>query len=317
MSYRIDKTLPVGVAVRNVAAEETRKALETVAARDRPVEGRIHQLRKHCKKVRALARLVRPGFVEFADTNTAFRDIARLVSEHRDARVMAKLVEHLAGADTSGGKVKQNPIVRWYRCRAELAEQVSAPVLAWVEHLLANAAIEIEGWQVNGIEIDDALEGFGAALQIVHERTDGIGDDSRADANHEWRKACKDHWYHLLLLEKVLPKRERHRLRQFDVIGELLGDAHDRSVLLRQLEELPGFLRNNVSVKRIAVVAHRERRALSRRAVELCQQALDPSPETLTDMIAERWLSTIAPVDPDKRLAVTLDANPPVQTGSH
>lgn len=317
MSYRIDKTLPVGVAVRNVAAEETRKALEQVAARDRPVEGRIHRLRKHCKKIRALARLVRPGFAEFSDTNTAFRDIARLVSEHRDTRVMAKLVEHLADADTSGGKVKHNPVVRWYRCRAELAEQVAEPVLAWVEHLLANVAIEIEDWQVNGIEIDDALEGFGRALEIVRERSTSIGDDSRADTNHEWRKACKDHWYHLLLLQKVLPKRERYRIHQFDVIGELLGDAHDRSVLLYQLEELPGFLRNNVAVKRMAVVAHRERRALSRRAVELCQQALDPSPEVLTDMIAERWLSNIGPANPDKQLAAKLDVNPPSRTGSH
>ena len=247
MIYRIDRNLPVGEAVRLVAAEQTTKALDEIGNRELAPEYRIHQLRKRCKKTRALVRLVRPGFDDYHAANARYRDIARLVSDHRDARVMANLVRTLAKHD---GKPRKNPVVRWYEARADVAEQVSEPVLVWAEHLLADTAIEIESWALDGLDVDHAMSGFAKALGIVHKRSDSIGHRSTDETSHEWRKACKDHWYQLRLLRDLLPKTERRRVVNFDDLGELIGDAHDRGVLLKQLEDLPPFLKNNVVNRR-------------------------------------------------------------------
>lgn len=89
MAYRIETDEPVGVAIRRIGREQTQKALDDLANADKPTAWRIHRLRKRCKGIRALVRLVRPGFAEYKAANSRFRDIARELSGERDARIMA------------------------------------------------------------------------------------------------------------------------------------------------------------------------------------------------------------------------------------
>ena len=83
--------LPPGIAVLRVAVAETTTILDEISDERFTVAARVHSLRKFTKRMRSLFRLVREGFPDFRAANVTLRDTARLVSSHRDARVMATL----------------------------------------------------------------------------------------------------------------------------------------------------------------------------------------------------------------------------------
>lgn len=114
MSYRFSSGEPPGEAARRAAREQADKALNELHTQDKPVSWRVHQLRKRCKKIRAVACLTRPDFDGYKACNRRFRDIARPVSDARDARVMSELLDEFAGdvpgaAGDSGNEVTSLP----------------------------------------------------------------------------------------------------------------------------------------------------------------------------------------------------------------
>ncbi|WP_153558836.1 CHAD domain-containing protein [Roseimaritima sediminicola] len=80
MSYQIKREESLEQAVRRIACEQIDKA---VAELDDPRLSRpqaVHQLRKRCKKLRGLLRLVRPAMEKtYAKENACFRDTALTV----------------------------------------------------------------------------------------------------------------------------------------------------------------------------------------------------------------------------------------------
>lgn len=283
MTYRLDISLPLGDAVRQVAREQTTQALEAITDREQTVAWRIHELRKCCKKTRALLRLVRSSFPDYKQANRLYRDTARLVSPHRDARVMATLAEHLS-AD-----IHHDPVAHWFDFQAELAEQVSPEPLHGVALMLRNALVLLGEWRVDAIRREDILEGFAQNLKIVHKRSDSITAKSKNEKAHEWRKCVKDHWYHLRLLHNVLPIRDKGRVAAFNDLGELIGDAHDRAVFVDRLETLPVYLLDSKWAGALEETATHERKALQADAIKLAAPLLKGSGKGLVRRVGKTW----------------------------
>src|SRR5215475_11545302 len=91
---RIDEALPDGI--HRIAKKEIEKVRECVdgsskASRDEMV----HEARKSLKKLRALVRLVRPGVGGklYRRENFASRDIARPLTEGRDAKTLVEALK--------------------------------------------------------------------------------------------------------------------------------------------------------------------------------------------------------------------------------
>jgi hypothetical protein len=98
MPYRFKRSDgSVEQVVRRIATEHTECAIEEIDGREIGIDETVHQLRKRCKKVRGLIRLVRPAF-DYGDENDRFRDVAKSLSGLRDARTAIKtydaVVEH-------------------------------------------------------------------------------------------------------------------------------------------------------------------------------------------------------------------------------
>ena len=283
MTYRLDTSLPLGDAVKAVAVEQTTRALEAITNREETVAWRIHELRKCCKKTRALFRLVRSGFPAYRDANRLYRDTARIVAPHRDARVMAILAEHLS-AD-----IFHDPVAHWFDFQAEIAEQVSPEPLSDVGLMLRNALVQLGHWQFDEIRREDVLEGFAKTLKVVHTRSDSISAKSKSEKAHEWRKCVKDHWYHLRLLRDVLPIRDRGRIAAFGDLGELIGDAHDRAVFVDRLKRLPVYLADTRWSDALGDTAKRERKALQADAIKLATPLLEGSGKGFVKRVGRKW----------------------------
>ncbi len=293
MGYRLELDERPGDAIKRIAAEQTELALAEICDRDKPVASRVHELRKCCKRVRAVVRLARPVLPEFAAINTAYRDIARLVSSHRDARVMADLVSTIATSARFGERIGSSAVVRWFEFCAEIAEQSAAPALFDVQNGLAAAGAEINDWPLDDLQPDTVIERFAATLSRVHTGTEAVRAERTVAALHEWRKRSKDHWYHLQVLSELLPVHAKKRINEFDALCELVGTAHDRSILLNHVQDLPEFLRDTTGATRLSAIALRQHRAMRNKALALADAALDRPPEKFAAAVARRWARLI------------------------
>ena len=287
--YRLEPGLPPGIAVLRVAVAETTTILDEIGDERFTVAARVHSLRKFTKRMRSLFRVVREGFPGFRAANVTLRDIARLVSSHRDARVMATLAEQL------GRSRSIDPVVDWFDYRAEAAEKLAAGKLAEIAERVHALRIQLDEWDFGAVTIDHVLAGFRKTFNVVLEHGDLVSDQSNREEAHEWRKCCKDHWYHLRLLHDVLPKKERARIDDYDELCDLLGNVHDRDVLLQHLDELPTFLGETRQATAIARGAARERRAMQASAVALAGRLLDAESRKLSGKVRRNWIRRLHP----------------------
>ena len=97
MAYSITpKDRSATKALRRIARERLEDSVALVDADRMPRVALIHELRKNVKKTRALLRLVRPGFDAYARENAALRDAGRMLSDLRDADVLAQSFDNVA-----------------------------------------------------------------------------------------------------------------------------------------------------------------------------------------------------------------------------
>ena len=99
MAFQILADEAVEEAVQRIAREQIDKAVDEINDRELDRHETVHQVRKRCKKIRGLIRLVRPQFEDTYDRENAwYRDSARPLSYVRDAQSIIetfdKLLDH-------------------------------------------------------------------------------------------------------------------------------------------------------------------------------------------------------------------------------
>ena len=98
MAYRLAKSQDtVQDGVRKIATDLIDKAIDAAKQRRSP-EQTVHELRKTCKRLRGLIRLVRPVFADYHTENAAFRDASRTLSYLRDTAVLIQTYDSLLDA---------------------------------------------------------------------------------------------------------------------------------------------------------------------------------------------------------------------------
>src|SRR5262245_59145110 len=113
MAYRFSKSQDtIQDGVRKIATELIDKAIDAMKQRQSP-ETTVHNLRKTCKRMRGLLRLVRPVFADYHVENAAFRDAGRKLSHLRDTAVLIQTYDSLLEAyDDQVDRARFAPIRR-------------------------------------------------------------------------------------------------------------------------------------------------------------------------------------------------------------
>lgn len=220
-------------AVRRIAAERLETSRLILEDPSMPRETLVHELRKNVKKTRALLRLVRPDFRDFAHENAALREAARLIAPLRDADVLLMTFDRAAAA-TDLPQTAAAPLRERLSPRPDDAIRPEERLEA---HRQALAAIEagIDTWKIRYTGFDSLAGGLERswdacrrAMRKARERTD-------AEALHLFRKRVKDHWYHARLLSPIWPDMMAAHVSACDRLGEALGDARDLAILVENL----------------------------------------------------------------------------------
>ena len=96
MGFFLEKDETVGSGFQRILVEQTARLSEDLVTADKNLEKAIHEVRKRCKRVRAVARLLRPNAKAlYRQENAAFRDMARGLSPFRDADVRLETFDDL------------------------------------------------------------------------------------------------------------------------------------------------------------------------------------------------------------------------------
>jgi len=243
LAYTFKRGKSVQKNVRRVAESQVKTAIEEIDDSELSDNDTIHQVRKRCKKIRGLIRLVRPCFPSYAAENAAFRDAAQELSVLRDIEAMLEshdqLMEFYSG-EVDGAAFA--PI------RARLLEQMDAArdqgaldeKLARFRDAMTDAKMRIDSWQIE----EDGFEAVAGGLSNTYKRArkamSEADEERTAEALHEWRKRVKYHWYHTRLLSDIWPEQMGLHGAAAKELSDLLGEHHDLAVLQGGLPDLFG-----------------------------------------------------------------------------
>lgn len=291
MAYRFrhgDRT--VQRAVHRIAREQIDGALAAIAGQ--PRDKAIHEVRKACKKLRALLRLVRPGFPDYPYENAAFRDIARLLAFTRDAKVLLDTCDALiAGTPEDFDRVEALSLREHFA--GELAQvgadEAAGARLEQARVLLDMARERVADWTLAEEGWDALGPGLGRILRQADKAWRKVAREPDAAHYHELRKRMKYHWYHTRLLAPVWPALMQPRAAELGRLADLLGLHHDICVLE---ERLGGFVPGTRYDRPAAVLrglAADRRKRLEQDAAPLVARLLAQETAALADHWCRLW----------------------------
>lgn len=235
MAFRItedDKTPQR--ALRRIAIEELDAALHLIDVPCPDAAETVRELRKTIKRLRGLLRLTRPHFAAYRIENTALRDAAALLAEHRDDDAL------LATFDRFAAKLPELPDDTRQNLRAALLPRKALPgdldaALAAHGQALAEIRGRAEDWRFGGKGFAVVSGGLEQSWTSAQKSMRRALSHPGAPTLHDWRKRIKDHWYHARLLRDIWPEMMIPHIAVADRLARALGEARDTALLLAAL----------------------------------------------------------------------------------
>ena len=237
MAFHLKLGEDVAKGVRRIAIEQIKGALRD-ADDPKAQDAAPHAIRKRCKKLRGLLRLVRGSFDDYAVEQRALRDAARKLAGVREAGAHLETLSRLCARDSG-----LYPGPDFEQARSWLQLQRDAVVRASREQdcmqearsmLLAQRG-RITQWTLQEQGFDAIEGGLVGNYRSARRALAAACDDPSAHHLHELRKYVKYHRIHLDLLHKRWPRPLMAFVHEAEDLGEFLGDHHDIEVLLTTL----------------------------------------------------------------------------------
>jgi CHAD domain-containing protein len=274
MAYRFERDETISDGVRRIAREQLEAALDGLAAPSRDeVAGVVHDVRKRCKKVRGLIRLVRPAMgTQYRKVNATVRDAARELSSIRDAHALLATFDDLLAAAVPPASTPALQAVReGLVARAEAATDAVAEADERVQRaraLLQQALDSVGEWPVSD-DIADVAGGLSRTYSRGRNRLADCIDDPSDGNLHEWRKRAKYTWYHVRLLRDAAPSVLGPLADRYHDLSDAIGSDHDLAVLTEMFRSAPDEFGGADAVRDARLLIDGQRADLQRRAVRL------------------------------------------------
>jgi CHAD domain-containing protein len=302
MSYRLHRDESLSIGVRRVAHELVDECL---ALLDDPgdVEEAVHEVRKNCKKLRGLVRLVRPSLGDaYRPANVAFRDAARQLSTIRDAHaLLATYDDVVAALHASGGDVRaiegRDVGDAFLKVRSGLAARAAAASATVVEgderiaaarELIVGGRGQIDQWPLsNDVEVVEGglLKTYRRGRKRMRECLFRPSDERL----HQWRKRAKYTWYHARLLRDAAPSVLKPLIGRLHDLSDVLGDDHDLAVLVEQLRAATAEFGGDEAVATTVQAIEVVRADLQQRALRLGPRLYAEQPDAFAARFAAYW----------------------------
>jgi len=289
MPYRFRKSdATVEAGMRRIACEQIDQALASLAASGDARAGAVHDIRKRCKKLRGLVRIVQPRFSGYSEENAAFRQIAALLGGARDAGVMqdtfdAVMKDHDGAMEPSDIAPVRAALTR--QRNAELDRSGLDAAFAEARRRIEAARERADSWTLKADGWEALSPGvaktYGRARKAMRKTTRKPSGEN----HHDWRKWVKYHWYHARLLRDLWPDHMKQRAEDAHTLAELLGDHHDCHVFEQTIRADPDAYGSADTVETVIKLTRRRRALLEEQAHRLGARLQAER----TDALVDRW----------------------------
>ncbi len=246
----IDSARGVSAELIRVVREQCGALATWAKAEPDRMDEAVHRIRQTTKKLRAIARLLRPGSGRsaFDRWNRRLRDEARRFAALRDAAVLVDTFDRVAVHDPSRAEMAA-------RLRAPLVERHESARRAAAQQGLLPALTasvpEIEAWMLESIptrlSAGDLRKGARAAHRRARRQLAALRGRSSDHALHELRKRCKVVRAQMELLARERDEACRLLANRLGKVSSLLGEDHDlfelQSWIRPRVEETDGAQR--------------------------------------------------------------------------
>lgn len=304
MSYRLEAGKSAGKSLRRVAASQIGNAIDEIDSVRPGRAAKVHQVRKRCKKLRALLRLFREPLEEagiYAAENARFRDAARGLSAMRDGEVLQATLDDVlaafAGQLEGRSFTEARRVVTRQGKRLKPGNDEADRRLARFRKEMASARKTAEAW-----DSQDGFEAIAAGLERTYRRArKGLESAYRRNSPesfHEWRKRVKYHGYHMRLLRDLWPEMMGRRQELLEELGGLLGLDHDMTVLRATIMESPGDYGAAREVDVLLALIDTRRGMLEARARPLGTRLFVEKPKRFVQRVEALWNIAADEADP-------------------
>lgn len=231
MGYRISLKQPLARQLSGIVREELDTALESLAG-DEPDAGAIHEARKCVKRLRAVLRLVEAELgPEGEKFTTQLRTAAHALAAMREAdanlETLALLQKSypsvITGAAAAAARRGLEGREHASRTNAGEALQLARGALEQVKLSAPERVNRVARFRVVR---EGAVQAYRRTRRVLRR----LSIDASDAAFHLWRRRLKDHYYHMLLFERI-HSAPRARARALNRLEECLGDDHNLALL--------------------------------------------------------------------------------------
>jgi CHAD domain-containing protein len=301
MEYTLQPDETVSSGVKRIIGGKIESGIDHIDG-DLDRHETVHEVRKRCKEIRAVARLVRPVLPTYSDVNAHYRDAGRRVSDIRDAHAAIETFDdHVRPAAESRGVLDGETLDETRETLVErrdalAAEQDIEGRLAAVRSDLVEGRRWVDDLPIETEGYDAVAGGLRKSYKRARNRMDEAYEDPEFERFHEWRKRVKYHRYHCRLLRRVWVGPMKARRSELKTLSDVIGDANDLAEFTMVMHE-EGLFPEDVRTTLDHVCMGR-RAELHRRGRPVGERLFTEHPDDLVDRVGAYWEATCE-YDPD------------------
>lgn len=232
VSYSINLNNNVEKQLQKTAFSQLKKSIEDIEDNSLSIDKKNHQLRKRCKKMRGLLRIICPQLKNkgvYDSQNQYFKEVAKQFSAVRDKKILEKTFKKIV--------LNYNLDENRYMQILKSIEAMEAQSEKSVQNHFASYRAEYERNKKNikqyilkkkdSKALDKGIKkGYKKAKKLKKKAYKTPSDKDF----HQWRKWVKYHWYHMRLIKKNEKCVFAQRVKLSGKLADILGDEHDISV---------------------------------------------------------------------------------------
>jgi len=289
VKYQFEPKLSIHDSVKKISLGFVKDAISECKSKELTHEKKIHILRKRCKRIRGLLRIVRPHIGEaYGSENEFYRDLARKLSVTRDQHAAIETLNKLANIQRNISNTDLfKKIIQ--QIEIKLNKLNSSALIDEFEIEISEGSPRINSWDININGFRAIEDGFKKTYKQGKKAMINAFNNPTAENYHEWRKRVKYHYFHLDLLAPIWIPIMRNFSKEADHLSEMLGYDHDLCVLKKLLNDNNQFKIEELTRKKLFEAINKEQSKLREKIKFLGQKVYTEKPKHLIERLESYW----------------------------
>lgn len=297
MPFRFDPRKPFADELQRIGIELIDDAMAALSQQPDGPHAAVHGARKKFKRLRALYRFVKNDDPTFRTTeNLRFRDVARSLSQAREAAALVETIHYLQ--DFSGSQAESNALSSALDTLEKRRDEMTGDDGGLPDKIT--------------MAIEECDKGKQALMQLClpggrrtaarrvkqtwrKQRQTALDALSRCHGEahdedfHDLRKSGQVYWMHLALLRRIWPSAMRAKKADAKRLVDLLGHEHDLSVLTALVDQEPQRFADADTLALVLEAIIRRQQALRQECLDLADQVFADSARAEGRIVAHLW----------------------------